>query len=286
MSLVENTNVSLLEQCLSIIRNSWSSESGWIKVHAAEALIELGEATSVYPEILHDDVSWNDANRIGKWRVLAACGDDQNRKVAFAKIEEAFIRTQYPLQLTALESLCKLRFVASNSAIEILRELFSRVSEPEAPFACWALQLSGSGGMEEKVAVLLLSPDSRMRKLAAFVLRWMNCKETGVLRSLAHAMSAESRLSPAYPFLLGVTLALDADPDHANAWQGEVRKFLKEGTNEGRYELCQALRNYFDQKDITALMPLLNWPDPDVRIAAALAIATIVGKDVASAATG
>jgi hypothetical protein len=86
----------------------------------------------------------------------------------------------------------------------------------------------------------------------------------------------EANESEAYPFLLGAALALNADALHSVAWKDGIKGVLKNGTNEGRYEVCQALQYCFGREDLFMLIPLLESQDPDVRIASALAIATAV----------
>jgi len=271
---------SLLERSLEILRTSFSTEQGWVKVHAAEALLNLGDRAVVYPRILDDSDSWEGSHKIGYWRVLANCAEPHERSDSLAKIEETFVDSEYPLRLTALESLCKLGFAAAGPALEKLRGMISG-SSPEVPFAYWALELSGEAGMGEKVASLSASEEPSIRKLAAFVLRWMRCQEKGALKKLAQAAAAESCESVAYPFVLGATLALGAATEHSEALAGGVAEILRNGSNEGRYEVCQALQYYFRREDLWMLTPLLEHSDPDVRIGAAAAIGTLVREKLA-----
>ena len=95
------------QTALRVLRAAMESEQRWIKVHAAEALLSLGESQDVARtfEIELAARGGEPQYRIGIWRVLAqAAQTDQQREPWITKIVAAFRDPRSPDRLHAAET--------------------------------------------------------------------------------------------------------------------------------------------------------------------------------------
>lgn len=269
----------LRDRCVSLLRVASDTQTAWVRVHALEALIGVEDRGRIFSKVLAS-FSSDGGSRIGEWRILARCCPAGERSRWLARIEECFVEQDFPVRLTALESLCKLDCALSGEALRKAQLLAEADLSSEYPFALWALQLSGLGRYEEKIAAILSLPDPALRKLAAFVLRWLKCKDARLLEVIVQALANETNVSEAYPFLLGAVLSLRADEGHPAAWKTRIEGMLESGSDEGRYEVCQALQQRRDPEFIPCLLPFLDLPNTDVNISAAAAIITALESKI------
>ena len=107
----------------------------WVKVHAAEYLLELGDTTSVQKVFEQERQKFETEAqyRIGIWRVLARqAASPQERQLWIARIETAYRDTAGPDRPHAAETLAKLRVNLNQLAPEQVqadlqsRDLFFR----------------------------------------------------------------------------------------------------------------------------------------------------------------
>ncbi len=94
----------LRSQCITELRNDLENGKKWVKVHAAEALLEQGYPQNV-DEVFKDELSKFGSEpeyRIGIWRVLArATHDPLIRDQYLTQIKEAYLQPNGPDQLHA-----------------------------------------------------------------------------------------------------------------------------------------------------------------------------------------
>lgn len=271
----------ILKECKTILHEKFQSEKGWIKIHAAEALMSLGERAKVHTGIVAITEPWNQSTKIGKWRVLYQCSTDHSEKQSWiGKIEDCYTNVDGSVRLNALESLCKLSFVAVGQTLEMIRSDSTDRTKIEAPFALWALHLAGDHQAVFKIADTLRSPMPEIRKMSAFCLRWMKCTDPGALNTLSHCADTEPPDSEAWPYILGAAISLKADTKRSPRWKSDLISSLKTADNLARYEICQALKDEFFLSDLEALLPLLTQPDVDVQIGASTAIISLLARSV------
>lgn len=266
-------------RCLRILHDTFKNEQGWVKIHAAEALLDLGEKDWIQKGILAYEGAWDGSSEIGKWRVLyTASNDHLEKQYWIGEIENCYTAGPTSFQLNALESLCKLNFVATADTFEKLCRDATDASRPEAPFALWALHLAGNRQAAHRISEILFSSDPEMRKLAAFCLRWMKCSSPAVLSNLAESAKREPEESEAFPFTLGAAISLRANPERSAEWRCQLVKLLETAFCTARYEICQALKRDFTQSCLPTLLALLDQSDADVRIGGSAAITFLLDE--------
>ncbi len=271
----------LRHRALAILHDAFESEKGWVKVHAAEALMDFGRHDTVRQGITAAEGPWEGSTRIGHGRVMYALSTHDSEKQYWSgKIEGYYTDKNSPIGLNALESLCKLRFIAAGDTLEQIRRDSADHSKPEAPFALWALHNAGNQEAAFRIGEILSSSDCEIRKLTAFCLRWMKSGASPALKQLAELAGNEPRESEAYPFMRSAAVSLKADFDRGAEWKEDLVNILEDAGCSVRYEICQALKNDFTPADLETLLALLDCPDADVRIGSSAAIISLVDRQI------
>jgi hypothetical protein len=125
------------------------SPAGFVKIHAAEALLLAGESTRVRDAMAADaDKPAGGAPlgyRIGVWRVLAAAANDDEQRASFAeRIRDVALDAEAPDRLHAIESLAKLGWKATGEHRQCFSDLAKTAKLDEAPMVWWLLAVAGS----------------------------------------------------------------------------------------------------------------------------------------------
>ncbi len=154
------------------------SQSGWLKIYAAEGLLEIGvpeDRDAVRRVFLALDAAgpYSGTEQVGIWRVLARAADDHEELAQWVKkIETIFLAPEEPRRLHALETLCKLRAVSPEVA-RAAREWMESAPAANAPFCWWSIALEGKDGHAEALLALsklLREEDQVIRIRTAFTL--------------------------------------------------------------------------------------------------------------------
>lgn len=262
----------------AVLLRALAEEKGFVRVHAAEALIAVGESTAPREAFTRELAVWEPApERTGAWRVLAASARTPAERAPFvAKIESVLVADGAPDRLQSLESLCKLKVVESGVPLARARAM-SAGPEAEQPLGLWALFLAGEREATTRLAGLLTSGDPVVRLRASYALRWLRPSEPAILRAVATAVDREPTDSLAYPYLLSAALVLNADASRRSAWKAAADKIVSSGVTGARYELCQAFVFCPEPVDAAVIAPLLDHKDGDARIGAAWLILAKAG---------
>lgn len=252
------------------MRRALAEEAGWVRVHAAEALIALGEGNLARETYTRERAALESGPvRVGLWRVLAATASTPDERAAFvANITAAFLSEAAPDRLQALESLCKLR-VPITGAVAAQAQAMLAGPELARPLANWAMHLAGDAQALPRLCAYVGSSDPGMRLRAAYALRWLRPLSTEVREFTAAAADAEDQASSAYPFILSTALALDANPARTSAWRQMAESILNSGTAGARYEICQALIQAGVSDDPSRYAVLFTHTEGDARIGGA-----------------
>lgn len=265
-----STGSSLREQARAVLRQAFATEQGWIRVHAAEAMVDVGDGAMAQDTILRELAMWEASpHRTGAWRTLAfAAMSEAERAPCIAKIESVLAVEGAADRLQSLESLCKLEVAVSG--IPLLRaRAMAAGPEGEKPLGNWALVLAGECGALTRLGALVVSADPLVRLRAAYALRWLRPTDATVLGQLAAVVEAEPADSQAYPYLVSAALASNASPARIAAWKAAAAKILAEGVTGARYEICQTLALRGEPVEAALVTPLLEHKDGDARIGAA-----------------
>ena len=264
----------LADRSRQVLATALADETGFVKVHAAEALIALGSAEAARATFLEELAVANDVRpyRIGVWRVLAATGPTPlDRAQWIARLEVVVLDAAASDRVHAVESLGKLGHAPTGS-VRAAIEALARGPELDAVFARWVLHHAGDPTALSAIVKALESKDPRARLRAAYVLRWLNIRDAVTLAALARAAAREPEDAVGYPYVLGSAVLLEADPERTSQWVAALERVLTQGSTGGRYDACQTLMHRSTRADLGRFTPLLDHAEADVRIAASWAI--------------
>lgn len=270
--------LELREDAVRTLRDVLGSEQRWVKVHAAEFLLELD-----YPEGVEDaflkELETNGKEseyRIGIWRVLAKASYDPNEKRSWvSKIRDVFINPEAPDRLHASETLAKLGYkIPEGPEHQAERKTFERAAAGEdgmAVFARWILVANDHEHDETPLRELLASDDARIRGLAAYALRHLSAISPTTLQALTSAAEAEPQDST-WRVHLVCAAAVHCPAESRSQWMNELRRYTAASETSERYQACQTLAQLATGDDLSLLIERMNDEEADARSAAAYAL--------------
>jgi hypothetical protein len=274
-----SASTAFRDRAHTALLRSLADEQGWVRVHAAEALIAIGDsiaARSAYEREL--PALEAGPLRVGAWRVLAATAQAAAERANYLeKIASVLSTPEAADRLQSIESLCKLRAPMTGSVLAQVREM-STGPEGERPLGWWALHVSGDTAAPGRLVALLSSSDPTIRLRAAYALRWVGTTDAALLVSLAIAADREPVASPAYPYLLSAALTLNAAPARVAAWLQSADLVLRTGAAGARYELAQTIAGRHPRADLARYADTADRSNGDERIGAALITWTLAGS--------
>jgi len=269
---------TLAERARAALRRSLAEEGGWTRIHAADALLALGDAGPVRAAFLPAAAGEERLpHRIGLWRVRAGLArTPEERTPWIALIAAAAADPAGPDRLQAVESLAKLGVPPAGAALAAVRAM-AEGGDGERGYALWALHFAGEPDVPRRIATLLRSPEPAARIRAAFVLRQLRPADPEIRAELAAAVAAEPAESVAFPYLLGSALLLRADPAQPPGWRTALERIATSGAPGARYEACQTAMR-LEPPPEPALFAAGLGRDGDARIGAAWAILFLAAR--------
>lgn len=270
---------ALQNSAAETLMRALAEETGWIRVHAAEALIGLGQTEPArvrYEAELRNTAP--DEFEIGTWRVLAASAPLAERRGWETRIE-ARLRERRADLATAVESLDKLGCRLSGPALAIVREMAATAPEQETLLPLWALQLAGEPGALERIVGKLQSSHPVARRRAGYVLRWLQPADAKARTELTRAALAESPGTDVQVYLLTAALAMRVAPEHEARWIAQLQTIMLSDSSEPhmRFEASHALAARLTPADLEGLAPMLQARHGDIRIGAAMILLHVLG---------
>lgn len=250
------------------------TEQRWIKVHAAEFLLQLDHPQGVWDTFeLEREARENEPQyRIGIWRVLAKAAGEERRCAEWAnRISDVFFDPSASDRLHAMESLGKLR---TRIPRELREPFVQATAEPTGAmtvFARWVLLNSGVAGAEQRLTELLESSDEDTRRLCGYVLGRVRTLSEPARARLAAAAQREAPESAARVTLVAAA-ALHAPPESKAHCKQQLLEYVRSGQPEQRIRACEALGSVASPSELPLLMDLLGNADADLRAAAAWAV--------------
>lgn len=245
-------------------------EQGWVRVHAAEALVTEGESALVSAALppAGPDASWP---RVGYWRVRAmGAGSAEDRAVAVRQVIGIWLEPRDPAErLQALESLCKLREPLTGPTLAAVRRATVEGPEAERVFAWWALALTPGDESWQRLVLALAASDPAARIRAAHALRWLRLDRAEVRTALSDAADREPAGTAAEAYVLSAAFLLVPAAPHAAVWRKRLEYLARRGS--WRIEPSVALMEVWLPAEVAALRPALA-EKGDERIAAAWSI--------------
>lgn len=273
---------ALAAHARGVLHGIMESERSFVRVHAAEALIAAGEADAVRAYFLRELPSTEaSAFRIGVWRVLATTASSADERNSWiAKVGRTYCDPAAADRATAIETLCKLGYRVSGKTLELVRQ--DAAGKPSVPMvlALWSAQLAGEPDALTALTGLLTADDPKVRRTAAYALRWLHPTDSATRQALARAAAVEPADSPAYAYILGAALTVDADPAQAKDWVAKLDQVLATGALEARFEASWTLRYRYSVANLPPVAKLLDLPasENDTRVGAAMIILTTLAR--------
>lgn len=258
------------------LRTALAQETGWIKVHAAEALMNHAGAKEVYPVFLAEEKlhATELRYRSGIWRTLARSAPNPAARAAWtAKIAAVFTDVNAPDRLHAMESLAKLGAPHSPAVLAAAADWLPHATPEDAVFLQWLRWQAGEADARAFIVSQLASPARDARLRAAYILRLSDAQDAPTLTALAQAADREPADSIARVYIVGAAYATRADGDRFAAWRDILEHYVTHGTATETYHALQPLMMFYHiGTDIPRLAPLLQHPEGDVRIGVAWAM--------------
>ncbi|RAJ94510.1 SSS family solute:Na+ symporter [Larkinella arboricola] len=278
---------TLRNQCLQELRTVLQTEQEWIKVHAAEYLLWLGQPAGVQDVYLNElrQFATKPQYRIGIWRVLAqAAASPEEKKKWTDQIAAAFKDLAGPDRIHAAETLAKLGISPTTVDAEATRKAIAGESRPLSLYTLWGASLADSKAAtanRQQFLTLALNrqEEAAPRRLGTFILRRLGGLSAADWKKLAEAALSEPISSGVQLNLVHAAL-VTASP---SATRSEPYRLLrikmlaaKQSEAVGdRLELVTALAETGRPADVAVLTPMLKHENADVRAGAAYAILKI-----------
>jgi len=255
------------EQAVEVLRTNLAQEARWVKVHAAEFLLELGYPEGVYETFDAERIEHGDTPlyRIGIWRVLAKASTSPDAYRQWVdKIREALRDPDGPDRLHATETLSKLPYQATAEEQAILEEFATSDDEPIAAFAACMLVHAGREAYESTLKSLLLTEDDRTRQCAAYALRHIEEVPWPISDRLSEVASLEPADTLAGVYLHAAAYSHAPDDAAAAPHREAVLNYARTGKTNEQYEATAVLAQKGTEADIPLLVDLLEDDDQDV----------------------
>jgi HEAT repeat protein len=265
---------ALVERARTVLAADLARETAFVKVHAAEALIALGEKSEPRRVFAAELPAANEVRpyRIGVWRVLALSSSSPKERAEWIARLEAVVLDEATMdRVHAVETLGKLGHASSGRVRAAIGQM-AKGPAAVAVFAQWVLHLAGDRAALPAIVAALASDDPAARSRAAFVLHWLNIKDSDTLAALDRTAEREPADAVGYPIIHCAAVALDANPVRTPARLAILEKVLATGTAGARYHASQTLMRRYTAADFPKLAPLLDHAEGDARIGAAWAI--------------
>jgi hypothetical protein len=284
----------LEKQSLAILRDVMTTQSEWVKVHAAEYLLWSGNPEGVQETYLEEEKIFNNTPqyRVGIWRVLAqASGTDVEKKKWTDKIKAVFLDSAATDRTHAVETLAKLKISPLTDDRNLTEKTLKSPVRSLALYTMWSVAYSSPDSLKVAPAKFLdlirnAGDDPSGKGTPAYALRQLKGLSDGEWDMLATAALAEPADSPARIYLLSAaftTINAGRTREALSQIHAEIVKYKSAVSKGDITEMCAALAESGTTDDLPLLASLFenltqlssDADKADVRAAAAYAILKI-----------
>jgi SSS family solute:Na+ symporter len=289
---------SLSEKALAELKTTLKTQPEFIKVHAAEYLIWLGQTEEVRKEFLHEnELHGNEPKyRIGIWRVLAQTETDaEKKKIWYNKVFQAFGDLNGPDRLHAAETLAKLKLSPLEKYPEATQKSMADELRNMQVYTHWALSYAPNADTNKfrQDFLQMAEGDSNqvVRIISAYIVRRINHLIPDEWTKLSQQALAEPDSSELKKILLntavvtfpeGIKKTADYDKirqaithDYQHFSVGERIGLAQALAEVGNESDIQLLSSYLDNENSAGIYDANTKEGADVRAAAAYAILKI-----------
>ena len=272
--LPDKVPAQLRDRALSTLRNGLKTETKWVKVHAAEALIWHGYPDDIGTMFAAEAATADPQYRIGCLRVLAqAAMVPEDREQRVQQIRQELANPESIARVHAIETLAKLGFTPGEED-RLERGLAAEPPSAMTAYARWAMANSARKTDMRSLAQLLDSSDKDIRATAAYALRHLSMVPEDVAGRIASVARREADESPPNAYVMGAWYVHAGEQDRADAARA-LLPLAKSESKDQRYEVCATLGRAGSLSNLDLLETMLDDEQVDVRIAAAHAILRI-----------
>ena len=269
----DTTDAALRERSLTTLRHELANTEGWVRVHAAEALIEHGQSAGLDSLYAGELVAATPPYRIGVRRVLACVAPGPERATHLAAIRAALHDPAGPDRVHAAETLAKLG-AATSADTPVISAWLATADATSAAYLRWLrVQLSPDTQRAAEAAALaaLLQSDLPAARLrAAYALTRLSNLAPDTVALLRMRATLEPAESPARAYVVAAAFVhLPRDSPERTELRRLLCSFLAQGTPGEQLEVAVILGRHGDRDDLTALVALLSSLHPDTRIGGA-----------------
>jgi hypothetical protein len=231
-------------QAVRVLEKELRDNTGWIQIHAADALLDHGYSDVVL-EVL-GPLAENPPTqfRTGIWRALARARKGEASERLKDKLRKTVTDEKAADRLQATESLAKLGDNAVACKMT-LQKWLGEAPEAVAPYPHWLLYLSSQGAEkdahEEALATLLDSDDPVARTRAAYALGRFETLAPETLLRIVRRVEIEPAGTIARPYLLSALLRQASREDWASAARVALLPYLENGDGGQKLEAATVL---------------------------------------------
>ncbi len=262
----------LRERCIQILQRELHENSSWLKVHAAEGLLEHNLSDGI-PSLFKAELT-NAAPpyHIGVLRVLAVA-DRAEKQSHVSQIRTTFADLDSPARVHATETLAKL---GAGTLLDIphIEEWLRDASARDAAYLYWLLATAPIAERRESVldqlAGLLRSPDETARLRAAYALARIKPLTPSSLAALDEQLAQEPPQSAALPYIIAACAqhTPPSSPQYKNLIS-ILLQFASSGTTAQKYEILPLLGRLQVREALPIMVQQLGATESDARIGAA-----------------
>ncbi len=268
----------LRQRCVEVLRRALNEEQGSTRALAAEYLLRLDYWDGVQ-DLFERELKRagnQPEDRIRIWHVLAlAPVGEKQRDAWIARIRDVFLDTGAPDRLLAIRSLAELGYHVDEEAQAAFAQAAYGSDDAMAAYASWVLTSSGEEGAEDRLAELLALATPQTRAAAATALLHLPQISEATVSELSRSVRLEQLLGLGGAVSAIGAMAVHAPDERKAPYWYLLRQYAEGDSPPERRAACEALAIGGTREHLPILVPLLDDPHSDVRIAAAWAILRI-----------
>lgn len=275
-----------------------TSDDFWVRVHAIEFLIDLGdmEEASRLAESCRG-FETEPQKRIGYWRMKYRLSGQAEQHIWLDKILASYLDRNGPDRIHAAETLAKLSYPLSKTDSSLTMQDLAGGGALGA-YVKWGMALPADSASEVDFDMLLQAVEdtsSLERRTAAYAITFLKPLPEQYRRRLVAAADAEEEGSDVLPYLLHAGFIQDNPGDDVRRLKLRLYSMAEMPGKPARIELCKALADRSDKEDEALLLRIFNLENPvsessaieagesgpanqDVKIAAAFALEKRIRK--------
>jgi hypothetical protein len=254
---------------LGELENTLITQSGWIKVHAAEYLVWLGFPQQVKQIFLREQELYHNTpkHRVGVWRVLAqAEALPDQRKGWIGRIYAAFADPDCDDRIHAAEALAKLKLSPLSQYPEATQGALCSGNRIFKICTMWAVAYASAEAFDNSrraiLSIAVSDGDDNIRKICSFALRQLGGLSPAEWDFLAFRALSEPAGSGLRKSLLNTAFATSKKEPVASGRIAEVKEEMLRDysifSGEERNDLALSLAERGDMTDLRVLQSFLD----------------------------